>query len=155
MGRLVQRRGGPGSRLRGASVEGAEPAMRNDLELDRISKKFGDLAAVSELSVTIPQGEFFSFLGPSGCGKTTILRMISGFIDPTEGEVRLAGRPLAGIGPNRRPTALIFQNLALFPLMTVAENIGYGLKVRGAPRAARERKAKAAPEKQGERQERP
>ena len=114
--------------------------MRNDLELDRVSKKFGDLAAVSQVSVTIPQGEFFSFLGPSGCGKTTILRMISGFIDPTEGEIRLAGRPLAGIGPNRRPTALIFQNLALFPLMTVAENIGYGLKVRGAPRTARERK---------------
>jgi spermidine/putrescine transport system ATP-binding protein len=114
--------------------------MRNDLELERVTKKFGDLAAVSQVSVTIPQGEFFSFLGPSGCGKTTILRMISGFIDPTEGEIRLAGRTLAGIGPNRRPTALIFQNLALFPLMTVAENIGYGLKVRGAPRSARERK---------------
>jgi spermidine/putrescine transport system ATP-binding protein len=114
--------------------------MRNDLELDRVSKKFGDVTAVSQVSVNIPQGEFFSFLGPSGCGKTTILRMISGFIDPTEGEIRLAGRTLAGIGPNRRPTALIFQNLALFPLMTVAENIGYGLKVRGATRAARERK---------------
>src|SRR5215470_7062835 len=114
--------------------------MRNDLELERVTKKFGDLAAVSQVSVTIPQGEFFSFLGPSGCGKTTILRMISGFIDPTGGEIRLAARSLAGIGPNRRPTALIFQNLALFPLMTVAENIGYGLKVRGAPRAARERK---------------
>ena len=114
--------------------------MRNDLELDRVSKKFGDLTAVSQVSVTIPQGEFFSFLGPSGCGKTTILRMISGFIDPTEGEIRLASRPLAGIGPNRRPTALIFQNLALFPLMTVAENIGYGLRVRRAPRDARERK---------------
>jgi spermidine/putrescine transport system ATP-binding protein len=114
--------------------------MRNDLDLDRVSKKFGDLTAVHQVSVTIPQGEFFSFLGPSGCGKTTILRMISGFIDPTEGEIRLAGRTLAGIGPNRRPTALIFQNLALFPLMTVAENIGYGLKVRGAPRAARERR---------------
>ena len=114
--------------------------MRNDLELDRVTKKFGDLTAVSHVSVTIPQGEFFSFLGPSGCGKTTILRMISGFIDPTEGDIRLAGRTLTGIGPNRRPTALIFQNLALFPLMTVAENIGYGLKVRGASRAARERK---------------
>jgi spermidine/putrescine transport system ATP-binding protein len=114
--------------------------MRNDLELDGVSKTFGDLTAVSRVSVTIPQGEFFSFLGPSGCGKTTILRMISGFIDPTEGDIRLAGRSLAGIGPNRRPTALIFQNLALFPLMTVAENIGYGLRVRGVPRAERERK---------------
>src|SRR4029453_13033792 len=123
-----------------ALAEGAEPGMRNDLDLDLVSKKFGDLTAVHQVSVTIPQGEFFSFLGPSGCGKTTILRMISGFIDPTDGEIRLAGRTLAGIGPNRRPTALIFQNLALFPLMTVAENIAYGLKVRGAPRAARERK---------------
>jgi spermidine/putrescine transport system ATP-binding protein len=114
--------------------------MPNDLELDRVSKKFGDFTAVFQLSVTIPQGEFFSFLGPSGCGKTTILRMISGFIDPTEGEIRLAGRTLAGIGPNRRPTALIFQNLALFPLMTVAENIGYGLRVRGVPAAERARK---------------
>jgi spermidine/putrescine transport system ATP-binding protein len=114
--------------------------MRNDLELDRVSKRFGDFAAVSRVSVSIPQGEFFSFLGPSGCGKTTILRMISGFIDPSEGDIRLAGRTLAGIGPNRRPTALIFQNLALFPLMTVAENIGYGLRVRGAARAERERK---------------
>jgi spermidine/putrescine transport system ATP-binding protein len=114
--------------------------MRNDLELDRVTKKFGDLIAVSQVSVTIPQGEFFSFLGPSGCGKTTILRMISGFIDPTGGEIRLTGRTLAGIGPNRRPTALIFQNLALFPLMSVAENIGYGLKVRGVPRSDRDRK---------------
>ena len=114
--------------------------MRNDLDLDRVSKKFGDLTAVDQVSVTIPQGEFFSFLGPSGCGKTTILRMISGFIDPTAGEIRLAGRTLAGIGPNRRPTALIFQNLALFPLMTVAENIAYGLRVRGAPRSERERR---------------
>ena len=140
MGRLVQRRTSPDGRRRGVSVEGAEPGMRNDLELDRVSKKFGDLTAVFQVSVAIPQGEFFSFLGPSGCGKTTILRMISGFIDPTDGEIRLAGRTLAGIGPNRRPTALIFQNLALFPLMTVAENIGYGLKVRGTARAARERK---------------
>jgi spermidine/putrescine transport system ATP-binding protein len=114
--------------------------MPNDLDLVRVSKNFGDLPAVVQVSVTIPQGEFFSFLGPSGCGKTTILRMISGFIDPTEGDIRLAGRSLAGIGPNRRPTALIFQNLALFPLMTVAENIGYGLRVRGAPRAARQKK---------------
>jgi len=93
------------------------------------------------VSVSIPQGEFFSFLGPSGCGKTTILRMISGFIDPSEGEIRLAGRNLAGIGPNKRPTALIFQNLALFPLMSVADNISYGLRVRGASREERRRKA--------------
>ena len=78
-------------------------------------------------------GEFFSFLGPSGCGKTTILRTVSGFLDPSEGAVRIGGQDMAGIGPNKRPTALIFQNLALFPLMTVADNIAYGLRVRGVP----------------------
>jgi spermidine/putrescine transport system ATP-binding protein len=115
--------------------------MRNDLELDKVVKRFGEFTAVHGVSVTIPQGEFFSFLGPSGCGKTTILRMISGFIDPSEGEIRLAGRNLTGIGPNKRPTALIFQNLALFPLMSVADNISYGLRVRGATRADQRRKA--------------
>jgi spermidine/putrescine transport system ATP-binding protein len=114
--------------------------MPNDLSLIGVTKRFGDFVAVHGVSVDIPQGEFFSFLGPSGCGKTTILRMISGFIDPTEGEIRLAGRDLRGIPPNRRPTALIFQNLALFPLMSVADNISYGLRVRGADRPTRQRK---------------
>ncbi len=111
--------------------------MANDLELIDVTKKFGEFVAVDTVSVSIPQGEFFSFLGPSGCGKTTILRMISGFIDPTSGAIKLAGRDLNGIGPNKRPTALIFQNLALFPLMSVAENIGYGLMVRGVSAAER------------------
>jgi spermidine/putrescine transport system ATP-binding protein len=111
--------------------------MANDLELIDVVKKFGDFVAVHGVTVTMPQGEFFSFLGPSGCGKTTILRMISGFIDPSAGAIRLGGRDLNGIGPNKRPTALIFQNLALFPLMSVADNIGYGLMVRGVAKAER------------------
>jgi spermidine/putrescine transport system ATP-binding protein len=114
--------------------------MRNDLALVGVTKTFGPHVAVRDVSVDIAEGTFFSFLGPSGCGKTTILRMISGFIEPTSGGIRLGGRELAGIAPNRRPTALIFQNLALFPLMSVAENIGYGLKVRGVPAATRRRK---------------
>ncbi len=109
--------------------------MANDLEFAGVVKRFGDFTAVRDLNLTIRAGEFFSFLGPSGCGKTTILRMVSGFIDPTEGDIRLGGKSLKGVGPNRRPTALIFQNLALFPLMTVAENIAFGLSVRGVPRA--------------------
>ena len=117
--------------------------MSDALDIDRVVKRFGPFTAVDGVSVTIPQGEFFSFLGPSGCGKTTILRMVSGFIDPTEGDIRLEGKSLTGIGPNKRPTALIFQNLALFPLMTVADNIGYGLKVRGAPTSERKRKVDA------------
>jgi len=111
------------------------------LELVNVSKTYGEVSAVRDVSVAIPQGEFFSFLGPSGCGKTTILRMISGFIEPTAGSIRLDGKDLAGIGPHQRPTALIFQNLALFPLMSVAENIVYGLRVRGASAATRRRKA--------------
>jgi len=102
---------------------------------------FGRFRAVNQVDVTIKAGEFFSFLGPSGCGKTTILRMVSGFIDPTEGVVRIGGSDMRGIRPNMRPTALIFQNLALFPLMPVWENIAFGLEVRGVDKAKRRAKA--------------
>lgn len=115
--------------------------MANDLVFTDVVKRFGDFTAVHNLNLTIREGEFFSFLGPSGCGKTTILRMVSGFIDPSEGRIALGGEDLTGIAPNRRPTSLIFQNLALFPLMTVAENIAFGLEVRGVDRAQRRRKA--------------
>jgi spermidine/putrescine transport system ATP-binding protein len=111
--------------------------MTADVELDRVTVRFGDFTAVEGASLRIAPGEFFSFLGPSGCGKTTILRTISGFIDPTEGAVRIGGRDMRGIGANQRPTALIFQSLALFPMMSVADNIGYGLRVRGVRRRER------------------
>src|SRR5712692_7468579 len=103
--------------------------MSADVELDRVSVHFGDFVAVEDVSLRIRPGEFFSFLGPSGCGKTTILRTVSGFIEPTAGAVRIGGKDMRGIGPNRRPTALIFQSLALFPMMSVVDNIGYGLRV--------------------------
>ncbi len=115
--------------------------MSADIEIDRVTIRFGDFVAVKDVSLKIAGGEFFSILGPSGCGKTTILRTISGFLEPTAGVVRIGGKDMAGVGANKRPTALIFQNLALFPLMSVAENIGYGLRVRGVP--AKERRAKA------------
>jgi spermidine/putrescine transport system ATP-binding protein len=114
--------------------------MSADIDLINVTIRFGDFVAVRDVSFKIAGGEFFSILGPSGCGKTTILRTISGFLPPTSGTVRIGGRDMAGVGPNKRPTALIFQNLALFPLMSVAENIGYGLRVRGVGR--RERRAK-------------
>jgi len=114
--------------------------MSADVELDKVSIRFGDFVAVRSATLKISDGQFFSFLGPSGCGKTTILRTISGFLEPSEGTVRIGGRDMRGIGPNKRPTALIFQNLALFPLMTVAENIGYGLRVQGMPIAERRRR---------------
>jgi spermidine/putrescine transport system ATP-binding protein len=115
--------------------------MSADVELDDVWIKFGDFVAVREANVTVKGGEFFSFLGPSGCGKTTLLRTVSGFLEPSQGHVRIEGQDMAGIGPNLRPTALIFQNLALFPLMTVWENIAFALEVRGASKAERRKRA--------------
>ncbi|WP_181703468.1 ABC transporter ATP-binding protein [Chthonobacter albigriseus] len=115
--------------------------MSRDVELDHVTMRFGDFTAVNDVSLHIKAGEFFSFLGPSGCGKTTILRMISGFMDPTGGAIRIGGQDMRGIGPNKRPTALIFQNLALFPMMSVADNIAFGLEMRGVDKAARRKRA--------------
>jgi len=114
--------------------------MTAAVEIDNLTIQFGQFTAVKDVSLQIRQGEFFSFLGPSGCGKTTILRTISGFTEPTKGSIRIGGKDMSGIGANQRQTALIFQNLALFPLMTVAENIGYGLRVRGVSAAQRSKK---------------
>ncbi|MBI2247912.1 MAG: ABC transporter ATP-binding protein [Armatimonadetes bacterium] len=102
-----------------------------DVELVGVTKRYGDLTAVAGVSLAVHRGEFFSILGPSGCGKTTILRMIAGFIEPSEGEILIAGKPTRGVAPNRRPTSLIFQHLALFPLMNVYDNIAFGLRMRG------------------------
>ena len=108
-----------------------------DVRLDKVAIRFGESTAVHPTDLTIKAGEFFSILGPSGCGKTTILRTISGFIAPTEGRVLIGGEDMGSKGPNERPTALIFQNLALFPLMSVAENVAFGLEARGVSRADR------------------
>jgi len=113
----------------------------SSVELDHVTIRFGDFTAVDDCNLTIESGEFFSFLGPSGCGKTTILRAVSGFNEPTEGNVRIGGTDMRGQGPNQRPTALIFQNLALFPLMSVADNIAFGLEVRGIKYEERRRRA--------------
>ena len=115
--------------------------MSAGVQLDHISIRFGDFTAVRDADLNIEEGEFFSFLGPSGCGKTTILRAISGFLEPSEGTVRIGGQDMRGIGPNKRPTALIFQNLALFPLMSVADNIAFGLEVRGMSKPERHKRA--------------
>jgi spermidine/putrescine transport system ATP-binding protein len=109
-----------------------------DVNLENVWIRFGDFVAVREANVNINGGEFFSFLGPSGCGKTTILSAVSGFLEPSEGKVKIGGKNMAGIGPNKRPTALIFQNLALFPLMKVWENITFSLEVQGVGKAQRQ-----------------
>lgn len=115
--------------------------MSHSVELSGIGMTFGTTRAVSDVSFKVEAGEFFSILGPSGCGKTTLLRMIAGFIQPTEGRVLIGDRDMKGLGPNQRPTAMIFQSLALFPLMSVWENIAFGLEARGIGRAERRRRA--------------
>ena len=115
--------------------------MSAGIDLDNVCCDFGKFRAVDHVNVSIQPGEFFSFLGPSGCGKTTILRMISGFTEPTEGVIRIGGKDVRGQRPNQRPTALIFHNLALFPLMPIWENIAFGLEVRGVDKATRRKRA--------------
>ena len=115
--------------------------MSADVQLDNVWIRFGDFVAARDANIHIKEGEFFSFLGPSGCGKTTLLRAVSGFLEPSEGNVFIGGQNMAGIGPNKRPTALIFQNLALFPLMTVWENIAFALEVQGVDKVTRRKKA--------------
>ncbi|MDP2519701.1 ABC transporter ATP-binding protein [Shimia thalassica] len=113
-----------------------------DVTLDGVAITYPNgFTAVHPTNLKVEAGEFFSILGPSGCGKTTILRAVSGFVDPSQGKVLIGGDDQQGIGPNARPTALIFQNLALFPLMSVWENVAFGLEARGASKAVRRKKA--------------
>jgi putative spermidine/putrescine transport system ATP-binding protein len=104
-----------------------------ELTLDRVTKMFGDHAAVDNLSLSVGDGEFVCLLGPSGCGKTTTLRLIAGFETVDRGSIRLDGFDITGVPPQQRDIGLVFQHYALFPHMTVAENVGYGLKMRRFP----------------------
>jgi putative spermidine/putrescine transport system ATP-binding protein len=108
------------------------------VELAGIVKYYGRHRAVENVTIDIRDGEFVSLLGGSGCGKTTILRLIAGFETPTAGSIRINGADVAGVPPNRRGVGMVFQNFALFPNMTAAQNIGFGLKVRGRPRQERQ-----------------
>jgi spermidine/putrescine transport system ATP-binding protein len=99
-----------------------------DVRLERVSKLFGDVAAVDDLSLDIDEGEFFSLLGPSGCGKTTTLRMIGGFEDPSRGTVYLGGRDVTDDPPYKRDVNTVFQSYALFPHLNVYENVAFGLR---------------------------
>jgi ABC-type nitrate/sulfonate/bicarbonate transport system ATPase subunit len=104
--------------------------MDIDLRVTRCTKTFGTFRAVDDVTFDVPAGSFFSILGPSGCGKTTLLRMVAGFEEPDSGTIAIRGRDMRGVPPNRRPANLVFQHLALFPMMTVAGNIAFGLKRR-------------------------
>jgi spermidine/putrescine transport system ATP-binding protein len=120
-----------------------------DLAADLVCKRFADHVAVDSLSFQVERGSFFSILGPSGCGKTTLLRMIAGFIAPDGGDIAIGGKSMRGVAPNRRPVNMVFQQLALFPMMSVGENVAFGLGQRGIARAERMRRAHAMLERVG------
>ena len=112
-----------------------DPSAKPFIQFRDVTKKFGDFVAVDNLSLNIYEREFFALLGPSGCGKTTLMRMLAGFEEPTEGDLLLDGAKLAGVPPYRRPVNMMFQSYALFPHMTVEGNIAFGLKQDGMPKA--------------------
>jgi putative spermidine/putrescine transport system ATP-binding protein len=116
------------------------PAAAIDVRLAGIRKTYGDVVAVDRVDLEIPAGEFFTLLGPSGSGKTTTLRLIAGFERPDEGRIELGGADVTNRAPYERDVNTVFQDYALFPHMTVAENVGYGLRVKHVPRAERRRR---------------
>jgi spermidine/putrescine transport system ATP-binding protein len=111
-----------------------------DVLISHVTKRFDTVTAVDAMDLSIERGEFYSLLGPSGCGKTTTLRMIAGFEQPTEGEIFLAGQPIAGVPPYHRNVNTVFQHYALFPHMDVAQNVGYGLRQRKVAKKEEERR---------------
>lgn len=109
----------------------ASTSARGDLKLTNITKSFGDFVAVDDLTLTIPEGSFFALLGPSGCGKTTTLRMIAGLEEPTNGKIEIGNTDITQTRPYQRPVNTVFQNYALFPHLTIYENVAFGLRRRG------------------------
>jgi len=122
-----------GASVAGASYieEGQSGSGQPSVRLDGVVKRFGDFVAVDELNLEIEPGEFFTLLGPSGCGKTTTLRMVAGFEQPSEGRVLIDGADVAGLPPYKRPTNTVFQSYALFPHLSVGENVAFGLRRQG------------------------
>ena len=119
-----------------------DPASKPYISFENVTKKFGDFTAVNDLSLVIYEREFFALLGASGCGKSTLLRMLAGFDEPTAGRIMLDGQDMKGIPPYRRPVNMMFQSYALFPHMTVENNIAFGLKQEGMPRPEIDKRVK-------------
>ena len=118
-----------------AALHAAAEARAGDVTISGVTKRYGDQTAVDGLDLHIAQGEFLSLLGPSGCGKTTTLRMIAGFEEPDAGDIRISGASVVGVPPHRRNVNTVFQQYALFPHLTVAENVAFGLRRAHVPRA--------------------
>ena len=118
--------------------------QKSSIRLEGVTKRYGELVAVDDVSLDVRPGEFFSLLGPSGCGKTTLLRIVAGFERPDVGRVYAGERDITNAPPQRRPTAMVFQNYALFPTMTVGENVAYGLRVRKVAKADVARRVREA-----------
>ena len=115
--------------------------MTAGVSIRAVTQRYGTALALDSVDLEIAAGEFVVLLGPSGCGKTTLLNIIGGFAEPTSGSVLIGGRDMGGVAPKDRPTTTVFQDYALFPHMTLAENVGFGLRMRGVAKAAREAKA--------------
>ena len=114
------------------------------LVIDKLTKRFGEQTAVAGLDLAVERGEFVSLLGPSGCGKTTTLQMIAGFVEPSSGRITLDGGDLLRVKPSRRGLGIVFQSYALFPHMTAAENVAFGLEMQGVSRAERDKRVREA-----------
>ncbi len=130
----IMKKSSPGS-VRRAFQPWNDPAAKPLVEFRGVTRRFGEVTAVRDLSLSLYRREFFALLGPSGCGKTTLMRMLAGFETPDEGAILLDGQDVTGVPPHLRPVNMMFQSYALFPHLTVAGNIAYGLKREGLPRA--------------------
>ena len=122
---------------------------KSSVTLEGVTKRFGDLVAVDDIDLTLAEGEFFTLLGPSGCGKTTTLRMVAGFEEPDDGRILIDDQNVAGLPPYRRPTNTVFQSYALFPHLSVGENVSFGLKRKKVPKDEIQRRVKAELERVG------
>ena len=120
------------------------PGAKPIISFQNVTKRFGKVAAVDNVSLDVMEGEFFSLLGPSGCGKTTLLRMLAGFEMPTDGRILIDGKDVSLVSPNQRPVNMVFQSYAVFPHMTVLDNVAYGLKMDGVSPSERRDRAEEA-----------